>query len=291
MKAFLHRCFWSFLNRTYKWWPDSLWLRIIYKTKFQRNLNLGDPQSFNEKLNWLKLNDRNPLYTRLANKYDVKEYVRECIGEEYVVPCYGVWESFDDIDFDKLPDRFILKCTHDSGGRIVCTDKATFDKRRAKERLETTMRNNFFWWTREWVYKDVKPRILADMLLDDHTGEVLRDYKFWCFNGVPKYMYCTIKNDDVFENFYDMDFNVVNIDHGFKRAVPEFDKPECFELMKTLAGKLSKGIPFVRVDFFLVEGRVYFGELTFYDWAGLRPFATYDQDLELGRLIALPNKS
>ena len=291
MKAFLHRCFWSFLNRTYKWWPDSLWLRIIYKTKFQRNLNLDNPQSFNEKLNWLKINDRNPLYTRLANKYDVKEYVRECIGEEYVVPCYGVWDSFDDIDFDALPDRFILKCTHDSGGRIVCTDKTTFDKRWAKEKLETTMHNNFFWWTREWVYKDVKPRILADMLLDDHTGEVLRDYKFWCFNGIPKYMYFTIKNDDVFENFYDMDFNVVNINHGFKRYVPEFEKPECFELMKTLAGKLSKGIPFVRVDFFLVEGKIYFGELTFYDWAGLRPFATYDQDLELGRLITLPRRS
>ena len=279
--------FWRFASHTYKWWPDALWLRMIYRSRFHRPLNLAHPRSFNEKLNWLKLYDRNPLYTRLANKYEAKQYVSERIGPEYVVPCYGVWDRFDDIDFDKLPDQFVLKCTHDSGGMCLCKDKASLDKAAAKERLERTQRNNFFWWTREWPYKNIRPQILADELLDDHTGKTLRDYKFWCFGGVPRYMYCTVKAADIYENFYDMDFQPVAIDHGFRRAEPEFEKPACFELMKELAAKLSEGIPFVRIDFFLVEGRVYFGEFTFYDWAGMRPFRDYSQDLELGEHIVI----
>jgi hypothetical protein len=288
MAGFIHSLFWNFVSHTYKWWPDTLWLKMIYRTRFKRSLNFDVPKSFNEKLNWLKVYDRNPLYTKLANKYEVKEYVRNKIGEEYVVPCYGVWDDFDDIDFSILPVQFVLKCTHDSGGMCICKDKSTLNKEEAKNKLEKTLKNNFFWWTREWPYKNVKPRILADMLLDDHTGKVLRDYKFWCFNGTPKYMYCTVKSDDIYENFYDMDFQPVAINHGFKRNVPEFEKPQCFDLMKSLATSLSEGIPFVRIDFFYVEGKVYFGEFTFYDWAGLRPFADYGQDLELGELIALP---
>jgi len=242
-------------------------------------------------LNWLKLYDRKPLYTKLVDKYEVKQFVRECIGDQYVVPCYGVWDSFDEIDFSELPDQFVLKCTHDSGGMSICKDKSLFDPNEARQKLEQTMENNFYWWTREWAYKNVHPRILADKFLDDHTGDTLRDYKFWCFNGVPQFMYCTIKAKDIYENFYDMDFNVVDINHGFRRAKPEFEKPECFELMKSFATKLSKGIPFVRVDFFLVDGNVYFGEFTFYDWAGLRPFVNYQQDLDLGDMIVLPKRS
>lgn len=290
MKNKLHQSFWYFLNHTYKWWPDALWLKFIYRLKFHRRLNLKNPKTFNEKLNWEKIYDRNPLYTRLANKYKVKQYVREQIGDQYVVPCYGIWDCYDDIDFSKLPNQFVLKCTHDSGGMIICKDKSLFNKEEAKQKLERTFSNNFYWWTREWVYKNIKPQILADMFLDDHNGNVLRDYKFWCFNGVPIYMYCTIKAEDIYENFYDMNFTPVLIDHGFRRAKPEFSKPECFELMKTLAGKLSQGIPFVRVDFFQVDGNVYFGEFTFYDWGGLRPFKDYNQDLELGKLIKLPKR-
>ena len=291
MSRFVHHLYWNGLSRTYKFWPDALWLKMIYRSKFHRRLNLSAPKSFNEKLNWLKVNDRNPLYTQLADKYSVKEYVRSKIGDEHVVPCYGVWSHFDDIDFSQLPDQFVLKCTHDSGGMCLCRDKSSFDKTAAKAKLEQTLRNNFYWWTREWPYKNVKPRILADKLLDDHTGKTLRDYKFWCFNGEPKYMYCTVKSDDIYENFYDMDFLPVAINHGFRRSEPEFEKPEALELMKSLAQTLSQGIPFVRIDFFWVEGRVYFGEFTFYDWAGLRPFAHYQQDLELGGLILLPQRS
>ena len=291
IKDYLHKNAWAILNKSYQWWPDSIWLKIIYQSRFHRKLNLKNPKSFNEKLNWLKLYDRKPLYTKLVDKYEVKQYVKERIGDQYVVPCYGVWDSFDKIDFSKLPDQFVLKCTHDSGGMSICKDKSLFDPKEARKKLEQTMDNNFFWWTREWAYKNVHPRILADKFLDDHTGDTLRDYKFWCFNGVPRFMYCTIKAKDIYENFYDMDFNIVDINHGFRRAKPEFEKPECFELMKSFATKLSKGIPFIRVDFFLVDGNVYFGEFTFYDWAGLRPFADYQQDLELGDMLLLPKRS
>lgn len=291
IKDYLHKNVWGFLNKTYRWWPDSIWLKIIYQSRFHRKLNLNTPKSFNEKLNWLKLYDRKPLYTKLVDKYEVKQFVRECIGDQYVVPCYGVWDSFDEIDFSELPDQFVLKCTHDSGGMSICKDKSLFDPNEARQKLGQTMENNFYWWTREWAYKNVHPRIIADKFLDDHTGDTLRDYKFWCFNGVPQLMYCTIKAKDIYENFYDMDFNIVDINHGFRRAKPEFEKPECFELMKSFATKLSKGIPFVRVDFFLVDGNVYFGEFTFYDWAGLRPFVNYQQDLDLGDMIVLPKRS
>ncbi len=252
-------------------------------------LNIDDPRSFNEKLNWLKIYNRNPLYTLMADKYEVKKIVASLIGEEYVVPCYGIWNNFDEIDFDSLPNQFVIKATHDSSGAIVVRDKGKFNKKTARNKYMSVMKRNWFWPYREWVYKDIKPRILVDKFLDDHSGHELRDYKFWCFNGEPKVMYCTNKASDVFENFYDMNFNPLDINHGFRRNVPEFEKPEAFELMKSLATKLSKDIPFVRVDFFYVDGKVYFGEFTFYDWAGFRPFESKEWDLKLGGWIKLPD--
>ena len=288
MRRFIHNLFWRFANNTYKYWPDSLWLKMIYRNKFHRNLNLSNPQSFNEKLNWLKLYNRNPLYSTLVDKFAVKKYVADLIGEEYVIPCYGVWDSFDEIDFNNLPDKFILKCTHDSGGICICRNRETFDCSEAKDIISKSLKHNFFWWTREWVYKNVKPRVLAEKLMNDHTGENLRDYKFWCFNGKPIYMYCSVKSGDVYESFYDMDYMPVNINHNFPRSDFEIPKPECFEEMKSLALKLSENIPFVRVDFYQVDRKVYFGEFTFYDWGGMRPFESYQQDLDLGKLIQLP---
>ena len=268
--------------------PDRLYIKLTAKGKLGYSINLDNPQTFNEKLNWLKLYGRNPLYTKIADKYEAKKIVAERIGKQYVVKNLGCWNSFDEIDFDALPNQFVLKCTHDSSGAIICRDKKSFDKLSAKKKINFSLKMNYFYACREWPYKNIPHRIIADELLDDHSGKELNDYKFWCFNGVPKYMYCTVKSNDVYENFYDMDFNLANIDHGFRRRIPEFTKPEAFELMKELAGKLSAGIPFVRIDFFYVDGKVYFGEYTFYDWAGLQPFKTYQQDLELGKLIELP---
>ena len=271
--------------------PDKQYIKMIFRGKLGYKLNLKNPQTFNEKLNWFKLYNRQPLYTSLADKYAVKKYVADKIGEQYVVKNLGVWNSFDDIDFDSLPNQFVLKCTHDSSGALVCRDKSTFDMKSAKEKLDFVMKMNYFYACREWPYKNIPHRIIADELLDDHSGKELNDYKFWCFNGKPTYMYCTVKTakDAIYENFYDMAFKPAMINHGWPRRSPEFEKPAAFEEMKELAAKLSEGIPFVRIDFFYVEGKVYFGEYTFFDWAGLQPFDKKEQDLELGKLIDLSN--
>ncbi len=271
------------------WLPSKLYLSVLYRLNIRGKLNWESPRSFNEKLNWVKVYDRNPLYTKLADKYAVKAFIEERIGKQYVVDNYGVWDSWESIDFEKLPNQFVLKCTHDSGGAFVCRDKETFDFKSVQKRVCKNLKKNPYYATREWPYRNIHPRIIADKLLVDNTGEELRDYKFWCFNGKPTYMYCTIKADEIYENFYDMDFHPVMIDHGFPRHIPEFEKPVCFEEMKQLAAVLSKEIPFVRVDFFQVDGKVYFGEFTFFDWGGTVPFGG-DWDEKIGELIKLPNK-
>lgn len=275
------------LNKFSPLFSDEQYIKRIFKFGCGYSPNLKNPQTFNEKLAWLKLHHHKPILTTMADKYDVKKYVAGIIGEEFIVPNYGVWNHFDEIDFESLPKQFVLKATHDSGGATVCRDKSTFDLKKAKYRLDEQVRKNFFWAGREWPYKNIKPRIIADKFLDDHTGNELTDYKFWCFNGMPKYIYMTIKASEIFENFYDMDFKPVPIDHGSKRHFPEFEKPQDFEKMKELATVLSKGMPFVRVDFFYVDGQIYFGEFTFFDWGGSRAFGSYEQDLELGKLIDL----
>lgn len=288
MKKKLNKLFSIVINRfPYLFRDDKTYLSRKYRLRFSRDIDWENPMSFNEKLNWLKLNDRNPLYTILADKYEVKHYVSKIIGENYVVPCYGIWGGYKDINFDELPDKFVLKATHDSGGLVICKDKSLLDHKKNKALMDKVLQRNFFYQSREWPYKNIKPRILAEMFLDDGRKGELQDYKFWCFNGVPTYMYMTNKGKLIFENFYDMDFNIVEINHGYPRFKPEYQKPTQFEEMKSLATKLSKGIPFVRVDFFVVDGNVYFSEYTFYDWGGLRPFADYDTDLELGAMIHL----
>ena len=188
-----------------------------------------------------------------------------------------------------MPNSFVIKCTHDSGSAVICKDKETFDNEAVRAKLSICLQRNYYNIGREWPYKNVRPRIIVDAYLDDHTGKELRDYKWWCFNGHPRIMYCTIKGDNIYENFYDMNFQPVMIDHGFPRHIPEFERPVNFEIMRDLATKLAKDIPFVRVDFFDVEGKVYFSEFTFYDWGGMKPFGA-DWDERLGDLIPIPNK-
>ena len=265
--------------------PDKLYLKVLFRLKVGYKLNLKNPKTFNEKLNWLKLYYHNPIFTVMADKLLVKEYVRNMIGDSYVVKCYGNWDSFEEIDFESLPDQFVLKTNHDSSGATICLSKNSFDYKKSQMRLSSLLENNWFWYLREWPYKNIKPQILAEEYLNDNHGSELRDYKFWCFNGVPTFMYVTNKGKNIRENFYDMDFNPVNINHGFKRQEPEVEKPVSFDLMKELASKLSHGIPFLRIDFFDVQGHVYFGEFTFYDWGGMSPFMTKEQDLYLGGLI------
>lgn len=252
------------------------------------DVDLKNPRTFNEKLTWLKLFGRNELYHKMVDKYEVKSIVANAIGEDYVVPCYGVWENFDDIDFTKLPNQFVVKSTH-YGAPVVVKDKSKLDIDKLRDIIIAQSTESGYKANFEWVYKDVKPRIIVDKYLDDHScNNVLQDYKFWCFNGTPRVMYLTVKDTDVYENFYDMDFNILNINHGFPRRIPEFSRPENFEKMKVLAAKLSAGTPFVRVDFYSVNGHIYFGEFTFYDWGGVHPFINKQQDLEIGKMLELP---
>lgn len=269
--------------------PNTLCVKLLYRLYFGEKLNLVNPKTFNEKLNWLKVFYHNPLCTRLADKYEVKEYVRSLIGDEHVVLNYGVWNSFDEININSLPNQFVLKSTHDSGGVLICRDKSHFNVEIARKQINKTLSKNFYYMSWEWPYKNITPRIIVDEYLNDGRAGELQDYKFWCFDGVPKYIYITNKGNDIFENFYDMDFNPVDINHGFPRYKPEYVKPNHFEEMKEYAALLSKNIPFVRIDFFIVNDCVYFGEYTFYDWGGERPFITKEMDLKLGQLLQLPS--
>lgn len=278
------------MKYTARLWPDLLYVKCYFRLLVGYWPNLNFPQSFNEKLNWLKFNNRKPLYTRMADKYEAKNIVREIIGEEYVVPCYGVWEKSSEINFDALPYPIVLKTTGDTSSVVVCKNKDDIDIDAISKKMDKSVGQNFWFQSREWIYKDIKSKIIADKFLDDGTDHELTDYKFWCFNGEPKYIYITNKARNIFENFYDMDFHPVDINHGFVRNTSEFKKPEAFELMKMLCKRLLNAIgqiPFIRIDFFYVNGHVYFGEFTFYDWAGFRPFANKEQDLELGKFIRL----
>ncbi len=287
-------------------WKEGFWNRVImyssiflsdkksiefkFKHRVGYPLNLENPQTFNEKLNWLKLNYRKPIFTKMADKYEAKDIVKNSIGKEYLVPLLGVWSDVNDVDFEKLQYPCVLKATNDSSGAIICKSLDTINVTEIKKKLSLSINRNWFRSSGEWVYKDITPRIIADAYLDDHSGHELTDYKFWCFNNRPKIMYCTNKATDVYENFYDMDFHPLDINHGFKRRIPEFEKPEKFELMKSLCEQLLNKIdlPFVRIDFFYVNNQVYFGEFTFYDWGGMKPFTNVKWDYKLGELIKLP---
>lgn len=266
---------------------DKKYLSILYFATFWKKMHWKNPKTFNEKLNWLKIYGRNDLYTELADKYEVKKHVAEIIGKEYVVENYGVYDRWEDINFEDLPDKYVIKCTHDSGGAYVCSKSTNSDLNQVRRYIEHALSIHNFKFCREWPYKNIPHRIIVDRYLNDGTGEGLRDFKFWCFNGVPTFMYMTVKSNSVFENFYDMNYKPIMIDHKFPRHKPEFDKPEAFDEMKLLASKLSAGIPFVRIDFFYVDGHIYFGEYTFFDWGGMRPFGG-NWDKELGKYINLP---
>ena len=270
--------------------PDSLDIRLLYLASMGKLPDLTSPKTFNEKLNWLKLCDRNPLYTTLVDKCAVKQWVVDKIGEQYVIPTLGVWNKFDDIDFDKLPNQFVLKCTHDSGSYVICKDKAKLDKRAARKKLTTALKRNFYYVGREYPYKNVPPRIIAEKYIEDRNG-VFVDYKFSCFNGyVDCVMVCLDRHiNDVKFYFLDKDWNLKRLNVRGKNAPEGFtiSKPSCMDEMFEIAAKLSKDIPFVRVDLFECDGKVYFGEMTFYPDSGFDANLLPETDEYFGSLIDL----
>ena len=272
--------------------PDAMYLRIKYYCRMGKKLNLKNPRTFNEKLQWLKLYGRRLIDTTLSDKYAVKEYIAKTIGNQYVIPLLGVWDKFEDIDFDKLPNQFVLKCTHDSGGVVICKNKDTFNVESAKKIIKRGMSHNFYVFSREKAYRDIPRRIIAEEYREDtKTGE-LRDYKFFCFDGVPKALFIAsdrqMKGEETKFDFFDMEYNHLPFTNGHPNAKVLPEKPVCFDEMKTLAAKLSKGIPHVRVDFYEVDGQVYFGEMTYSHWGGMTPFEPEEWDYIMGSWINLP---
>ena len=273
--------------------PDGVYLKLRYKMRMGKKLNLKRPETYNEKLNWLKLNDRRPEYVRMVDKYEVKKYVADKIGEQYIIPTLGVWNSFDEIDFASLPDQFVLKCTHDSGGLAICKDKSTFNIDAAKVKIEKSLKENYYWHTREWPYKNVQPRIIAEKYMEDELTKELRDYKFFAFDGKVKALFIASERyaaDETKFDFFDENFNHLPFTNGHPNAEITPAKPANFDEMKTLAEKLSVGIPQVRVDFYEVNGKTYFGELTFAHWGGMTPFKPEEWDYVFGSWIDLPKK-
>lgn len=272
---------------------DKLFITITYRLRMGKRLNLTHPNSFNEKLQWLKLYDRKPLYTTLVDKYSVKDFVKSIIGEKYIIPTLGVWNKPDDIDWTGLPNQFVLKCTHDSGGLVICKDKATFDREAAIKKLNKSLKQDFYKAGREWPYKNVPHRIIAEEYMEDEFGE-LRDYKFFCFNGVVKALFIATERqsrDEPYFDFFDENFNHLDMRHGHPNAPKLPSKPRCFEEMKILASRLSEGYPQLRVDFYEVNGKVFFGELTFFHHTGMVEFEPEEWDKVFGSWITLPNKT
>lgn len=270
---------------------DERYLKLLYRARIGHPLNLDNPRTFNEKLQWLKLHDRNPLYTTLVDKCDVKPWVAEKIGWEHVVPTLGVWNSFDEIDFSSLPERFVLKCTHDSGGLAICRDRTTFDMAAARRKIERSLAKNFYWSGREWPYKNVKPRVIAEEYLDAGNGVFdIVDYKFMCFGGTARCAFtCTGRAErDLRVDFFDLDWKPL----PFTRHYPASDllpkPPTRLREMIAMSECLANGIPFARADFYEVNGKAYFGELTFYPGSGMEEFEPESWDAELGDWIRLP---
>ncbi len=270
--------------------PDEKYLSILYRIKTGKKLNLDNPESYNEKLQWLKLNDRKDIYTVMVDKYEAKKYVANIIGGKYIIPTIGVYDKFDDICFDDLPDQFVIKCTHNSGGLVICKKKDSFDTAKAKRIINKSMKRDFFLTSREWPYSGVKPRIIIEKYMEDDKYGELRDYKFFCFDGkIGIVLVCTNRQKDLEETWLDEDFKLINLREGGHKSRTDLEMPSRFGEMKKIAEKLSSGIPHVRVDLYEINGKVYFGEMTFFPAGGFEQFDDEKWNNKLGKMIRLPD--
>lgn len=302
---YIHPKKWKRLSREFliNFWnlyilPDQYYLKKQYFKSCGEKLNINNPQKLTEKIQWLKLHDRNPDYHLLVDKYEVKEIIAEKAGRDLVIPTYGVWTKFEDIDFDKLPNQFVLKCTHDSASVVICKDKKEFDFDFAKNKLNKALKFNYYRYeNKQWAYKKIKPRIIAEKYLSELGNSELMDYKFYCFNGEPHFCQ-VIANRQTNEtiDFYDKNWNHQNfigiLKFGDKLTFSETKQkmPENYDKMIRIAKILSENIPFVRVDLYNINGEIFFGEITFYPAGGVGFFEPRDWDLKLGQLLQLPKR-
>ena len=274
--------------------PDKLYLSCMMVIQCGRRMNWKNPQRFTEKLQWLKLYNRRPEYTMMVDKFAVKSFIADRAGIEYVIPTYGVWENVEQIEWDKLPNQFVLKTTHSGGntGVIICKDKDSLNKRIVEKKLSQSLKTDTYKLTREWPYKNVQRRIIAEPYLEDEYGE-LRDYKFYCFNGEPRVM-LVASNRNTSHNFdyFDLDKNHLPIvSTAGPNAPSPVIMPESFDSMKRLARKLSEGLPHVRVDLYSVKNHIFFGEMTFFDSSGYDNMSSDKWDLMFGSWLTLPEKN
>lgn len=267
--------------------PDELYLKIHTKITFGYWPNLNEPKLFNEKIHWLKLHNRNPEYIKYVDKYEVKRIVSEKIGSQYIVPTLGIWNTFDEIDFSSLPNQFVLKCTHDSGSVVIVKNKNNFDKKSARKKIKKAMSHNYFWLGREWAYKNVKPRIIAEKFISDFESEDLKDYKFFCFDGKVKLI--QVDYDRFIEhkrNLYTPEWECIDafIEYPSHPEI-KIPKPDKLNQMISIAEKLSENIAFVRIDLYNPHDKIYFGEMTFYHEAGFGLIRPKEFELKLGEYI------
>lgn len=281
-----------------QWLPDSTYVKLRYRFQMGKRLNLRNPQTYQEKLQWLKLHDHNPIYTKMVDKLLVKDYVASVIGNEYVVPLIGVWDKPEEIDWNSLPKRFVLKTNHGGGntGVVICIDKDTLDKEKAIIKLNNSLRHDVYQDLREWPYKNIEKKVFAEQYIESSPdGGDLPDYKFFCFNGEVKALFVATErqnpNEDVKFDYFDADYNHLPFRQGHDNAKVTPLKPKSFEEMKLIAAKLSKGIPHVRVDLYEVNGKPVFGELTFCHFAGMVPFNPEEWDYKFSEWLKLPQES
>lgn len=273
--------------------PDKLYLTLLFRCKMGYWIDWKNPKTFSEKLQWLKLYNRKPEYTTMVDKYAVKEYVAKIIGEEYIIPTLGVWDTPEEINWDELPNQFVLKTTHGGGstGVVICRDKANFDKKVAEEKLSRSLKSCIYKSYREWPYKNVRRRIIAEQYMEDRNSEDLIDYKFYCFNGVVRYL--AIANErkspqGPYFDYFDANFVHLPIKWGGYNYHKKIEKSSLFEQMKIIAKKLSQEFKHVRVDLYAINGFIKFGEITFFDSSGFAPFEPQEWDYKFGEFISLP---
>ncbi len=273
---------------------DHLFIKLDYFSGMRKFPNLINPKTFNEKLQWLKLHDIHPEYAQMVDKIESKKYVAKRIGEEFVIPTLGVWEKFDDIVFEDLPNKFVLKTSHDSGSIIVVGDKSKMDFVAAKKKLQRSLNRRFYNDHREYPYKDVSPRILAEKFMVDESGIELKDYKFFCFNGEPKFLKVDFNRFiDHHANYYSLEWDLLEFGEALMPPKPDqkMEKPRNFDKMIEIAKTLAQGIPFLRVDLYNINGQIYFGEMTFFPASGSGRITPGIWDNKIGELLQLPLKS
>ena len=279
----------AMMRQWLNWMGDEKYIKLVWKMKMDYPLDLKNPKTFNEKMQWLKLYDRKKIYNSMVDKYEVKKIVGEKIGTEHVIPTLAVWNSTDDIDLSVLPDKFVLKCTHDSGGLVICRDKSKLNVKDAKEKLNKSVKNNYYNMGREWPYKNVTPRILEEEYVQNGNEQNLTVYKIFNCSGQPT-LFQVIQNDKTPEesiDYFDNEWNRLNLKQNFPNSTTPVKKPKQLGEMLEYARRLSKGFPFLRTDFYIVNGHVYFSEFTFYSDCGFKKFDPPIWDEKLGALIDL----